>query len=183
VKLDHLYEAREHVTDNETQIDPRIVQEAYQRVPKFFEEADAAMARPLQGAFREWFQANSPPLNTLASFKMVEQAFVAVVLQQLKSKDELLGLMKNGAPPGMDVKKQFVQYWQVFEDMTLTRCKILGWENAVKNRPDVPAKIWSATVVLRPVMKDVRDPVALSKMVAEETLKLFNEIKRLVPKK
>jgi hypothetical protein len=169
--------------EKEFQLDPKIVQEALKAVPRFMEETEKAMIMPIQNAFREWFQSNSPPLEKLASFKVVEQAFVSIVSQQIKSKDQLRELMKTGAGPKTDVEKQFTQYWQLFEEMVLTKCKILAWETAGKMRPDAYAKILSDKLALVAIMDDMRDPDTLSRIIPDEILNLFNELKKLAPKK
>lgn len=169
--------------EKEFQADPKIVQEATDALPRFMQEVEAAMMNPIQSAFREWFQSNSPALEKMASFKAVEQAFVAVVLQQNKAKDELRELMKNVAGPGGDVDKLASQYWQMFEDMLLTKCKILAWQSAGKVRPEVFAKILSHKLVLMAVMDDIRGAEMLSGILADELLKLFTELKKLAPKK
>jgi hypothetical protein len=169
--------------EKELQLDPKITQEAFKAVPRFMQEVETAMIKPFENAFREWFQSNSPPLEKLASFKAVEQAFVSVVSQQIKSKDQLLELMKTGGGPQTDVEKQYAQYWQLFEEMVLTRCKVSAWESAGRLRPDVFAKILSDKLVLMAIMDDISDPGTLSRIVADETLTLFNEFKKLAPKK
>ncbi len=169
--------------EKEFQLDPKIVQEALKAVPRFMQEVETATIKPVQNVFVEWFQSNSPPLEKLASFKAVAQAFTSIVSQQLKSKNGLRELMKTGADPKIDVEKQFTQYWQLFEEMVLTKCKILGWEAAGKGRPDAYAKIFSDKMVLMAVMDEIDDSDRLSSIVADEILTLFNELKKLAPKK
>ncbi len=169
--------------EKEFQLDPKIVQEAFKAVPRFMQEIEAAMIKPYENAFREWFQSNSPPLEKVASFKAVEQTFVSIVSQQIKSKEQLRELMKTGAGPQVDVEKQFAQYWQLFEEMVLTRCKIQAWESAGKGRPDVYAKILSDKLVLMAIMDDISEPETLSRIIADETLQLFNEFKKMAPQK
>ncbi len=167
----------------EFQLDSKIVQEAFKAVPRFMEETEKAMIMPIQMTFREWFQSNSPPLANLASFKAVEQAFVSIVSQQIKSKDQLRELMKTGADPSINVEKQFTQYWQVFEEMVLTKCKILAWEAVAKMKPENYAKALSDKLALTAIMDDIREPDTLARIVADEILQLFNELKKLAPKK
>nr|MDO8113094.1 hypothetical protein [Candidatus Sigynarchaeota archaeon] len=169
--------------EKEFQLDPKIVQEALKAVPRFMQEVETATIKPIQNAFVEWFQSNSPPLEKLASFKAVEQAFVSIVTAQIKSKEQLRELMKTGAGPKTDMEKQFTEYWQLFEEMVLTKCKILAWEAAGKGRPDAYAKLLSDKLALVAIMDEISDPGRLSSIVADEILKLFNELKKLAPKK
>ncbi|NMC05802.1 MAG: hypothetical protein GYA24_11350 [Candidatus Lokiarchaeota archaeon] len=169
--------------EKEFQSDPTIIQEALKAVPRFMESIEAAMMKPLQFAFRDWFQANSPPLEQVPSFKAVESAFIGIVAQQVKAKAELQQVMKSVAGPGGNVDKLSTEYWQHFEDMVLTKCKITWWEAAGKGRPDVLAKILSNKVVLMAVMEGITSQEMLASIIAEETLKFFIELKKLAPKK
>jgi len=65
---------------SEIKPDPRIVQAAFSAVPSFLQSTDAAMIKPIENAFREWFTKNCPPLKDVQMFKIVDQSSTRSVI-------------------------------------------------------------------------------------------------------
>jgi hypothetical protein len=165
-----------------TQPHPEIIKAVVNAMPNYFTTTEKAMVKPLETAFAEWLNNKCPGLNKVAAFKAVEQNFIGDVMKSIEYK---VGMRKNFMehhPPDM-TEKDLDVYWQLFENAVNNQIAMYNEQFAKTKKPDWLAKAMSLKIATQALLKDIRDPGKLSKLLNEEATKLYNEIKKLVPKK
>jgi len=168
--------------NNTSQPNPEIIKAVVNAMPNYFVTAEKAMVKPLENAFGEWLNNKCPSLNKVTAFKTVEQNFAGIVMKNIEFKVGMRENFKAHMPPGM-TEKDLDTYWQLFDNGVNHQIALYNEEFAKNKKPEWLAKGMSLKVLTQALIKEIRDPGKLSKLITDESTKLYNEIKKLVPKK
>ncbi len=133
------------------------------------------MVPPLNAGFGEWMKKNCPKVQTLENFNAVGKVLGGLL-------DKNLDFKIHGRTATNDLPK-FNMVWDTWEKVITSRIGLMETEARATGDMNMFALTRCLTLVTQLVHDEPKDGKQLPKVLAEWMTKLYEEIKKALPKK
>ncbi len=133
------------------------------------------MVDPLGVAFTEWMQKNNPPVQKLDNFNVVGKVFG----QQLDGQMDF----KVGGRARMNDVAKFTAIWDTWEQLITQRTALMEQDALARRDIKMLALTRCMAMMTQVIHDEPKDGKQLPKVLAERMTRLFEDVKKWLPKK